>query len=487
MFGMNLIFRDSNKVIFQKFNLSSFRIKLLTLFLFGFFLRFIPDLLVFQQSSYPVGFDIIGHYAPTLMGFDPWRLEPLAAPLIYFILKPFVVVFDVFLVLRITACVLYGLLAVSAFYFSSNGLNWGERKSFIGSFFLTLQISTLRISLDLFRIELGIIFFLLLLPWLKNIASRRSQIVVSLLSLAIVMTHEMISAVAVFVIIGLILLLLRNRRKNDALRLFLFTLPSLIIFLVMASIGIGIYDVPWGRNALTNYFEYYGGSYFVLLGDVSYNVGLYLPFLPLTLIGFWRNRLLFLASLFLLGTSFSCIFFPWLSLSLWWEWLLLLAIPLIFYAVNGLEKLGLFKKNIRAYAGLIAVIILFSVYAAIYIPHNMNKSSIDFDDIPNTMGAFDYINNNSDNSSCLILEERFRGWGLMYFGDNRQIISYPPGLPYHENYALMRYLNDALETAMELNCNEIYLVWYADMMINYSQFQEIYKSENIGVYKYFVE
>ena len=72
----------------------------------------------------------------------------------------------------------------------------------------------------------------------------------------------------------------------------------------------------------------------------------------------------------------------------------------------------------------------------------------------------------------------------MYFGDDMQIVTYPPGLPYNEPYYLMRYLTDAVEAALGLNCNGIYLVWYNDMMFNETKFQQIYTSGNIGVYNY---
>lgn len=463
---------------------SGYRFRLLTLFWLGFLVRFVPELIALLITPYPIGFDTIGHYAPTLLGFDRWRLEPLAAPLIYLLLVPFVRLFDVFVVLRIAACVLYGLLAVSSFYFANSGLKWGLGKSFIASTFLILQPASLRISLDLFRIELALVFLLLLLPWLKKVSSKHAQVIVGTLSLLIVMTHEMVSASLFFIIVGLGAFWFWEKRKNEAIKLMLASLPAFTIFTVMTCMALGLSDVPWARYGLTNYLDLYGGSYLSLLGDVWYNLFMYLLcLLPLMLLGLWRDRLQGLWSLFLLCASFGCLVFPWLALSVQLAWMLMLALPLSFYAVNGLDRLGLFKRTIRARAGLLVVLVFFGVLASVYIPTNMVRSSIDLRDIPDTLNGMKYLDGKMDNSSCVLLEERFKGWGLLYLSEDKTIITYPPGLPYNVPRQLMRYLDNALNEALQKGFTRIYLVWYVHMNGN-TEFKEVYRSGKIAIYIY---
>lgn len=55
------------------------------------------------------------------------------------------------------------------------------------------------------------------------------------------------------------------------------------------------------------------------------------------------------------------------------------------------------------------VLILFGVLASVYIPTNMVRSSIDLRDIPDTLNVMKYLDGRMNNSSCVLLEERFRG------------------------------------------------------------------------------
>src|SRR4030042_2629595 len=140
----------------------------LTAFLVPLLVRLLPEVLMGQ---YLLGFDTIAYYVPVVErwvsgGYGFLQVMALA-PLFYSIVAGFVSVgVNVVWVLKIMAPVLHGFLGLAIYAYARSGFRWSFGKSLLVSSLATLYFVALRISWDMLRVELALIFlfaFLMLL------------------------------------------------------------------------------------------------------------------------------------------------------------------------------------------------------------------------------------------------------------------------------------------------------------------------------------
>jgi hypothetical protein len=339
-------------------------------FLFGFLVRLVPELLA---GALPIGFDTV-HYAVAMKSgvvwahwssffTSSWLLYALTVP-VYGLLQV-----DPFLLLKVVAPALFGLNVAGIYFFARRMLSWDLRMGVFAGVFFALQLASLRISWDLLRNMLGMGLLLFALAYVGEVDSRRGFAVFSVLSLLSVFAHEYAAVTLLVVVLGLVVWrLLKRQLFSVSKRLLLGVLPALAVFVI----GMGLRFFPVGYVAETNVIEVgetvsvkAGGLFFLEnylaenssaisysgYWDLALSVSmlfafLFLPYLFLVVKGFFRNSVLdFWTGLLLVG-AFGCLLVPFAALQLWYRWMFMLVYPFTFYAVSGFRRLtGRFRGD----------------------------------------------------------------------------------------------------------------------------------------------
>jgi len=495
----------------------------LLLFILGASLRSIPELIV---EKYPVGYDTTAHYASTIPSFgnigvvDALRTAPLFYVVMYFLVQALGV--DVFRLLKLIGPLLYGSLAASFHFFLANSLGWRDKRSLIAALVFSLQLVTLRISWDMFRLELGLIFAFMMLGLASREAPRR-KCLVTITSMLTVLAHQIATLIMFFSTVWL--LLSKGKLSRKTLLKAVPLIPSAILFLIILYITFFIPPLQDPRiigvgpkTPFLSYFKvdprFLEGSYIL----IARNIGMLLIFcygliLPFAVKGFEKHKVLNPILTILCVGSFSPLVIPFISLPVaYWRWIILLIIPFSAYAANGMIK---FKRLWRRRAmGATLVFLFFSSLAlgyasgtlplrsiyfqlkgekpqpsnpdhvsfdpiasvATYIPSSMVASPISVGDvtkgIDDTVASLEWLGRNAPENSCLLVEERFNGLARLYTPRSLTLAVYMAFYP----------AGMALQEAKAYNFKHIYLIWYSD--VDVEGFKEIYSHGAIAIYEY---
>jgi hypothetical protein len=206
--------------------------------------------------------------------------------------------------------------------------------------------------------------------------------------------------------------------------------------------------------------------------------------LPFVFLGFKKSSILTPMVVWLLIASFSVVFLPWFSIPGYQRWLMLLVFPFSIYAVKGLLHLSFkkFKKPILGVYFSVIIIIglgysagLFSFVGQFpnsYVPIHLVQSSIPWGEIDDVKDVINWIDDNVEVNSTLLVEERFLGWSRLYLQRDATDITM---LPYGAQRSPFSVLAQA-------NASNVYLIWYSDEVVD--DFQVLYSKNNIGLFEY---
>jgi len=445
-------------------------------------LRAAPELLV---PWYPVGYETITWYAPVMMTFynqglvdvfmNMFRLGPLFYVLVWF---PIVATgTHPFIVLKITAPLLYGCLAVSYLLFLRRGLRLEAKMAFVGGLLLVFEVAALRESWDRLRNLLALTFLFADITALKS-SHKYRWLLVGVLAVLTALSRDYIALVLVATVLGFALL----ERKH-----FMASLVSLApAFAVLAMM---MYPMRlWWNYVGGGTPTFHSETYFGVLLDVFLIFSVcFLPILPLVIKGFRRNKLLDPMLALLMVGSFSALVIPWFAVPGYQRWLILLVFPFTAYAVYGLERLQLFTE--RRVKMLLVVVLSFMILGAGYstgafsyvvlpsswVPTSLVQSSIAWDQIDDVKGVMLWLNENAVVNSSVLAEERFYGWTTIFLQrakDDVEVIPYSGGSS----------PNEALETALSEDFSEIYLIWYTNA--SFDNFKVVYSQSSISVFRH---
>ena len=442
---------------------SDSRLWMFSIFCFGFLIRGLPELL---SGPYPVGYDLLTGYAPSLLALPEvypltmgWLWSSLSIFILWFFWK--ISQIDLFLFLKIAGPIFYGLFVCGFYYFLLKGLKWDRKKSFLTSIVFLLQPAVLRLGWDQLRLMLGMVFLFVLLAKTEcNLVAgaEKKPLLVAGLSVLLVLSQQL-TAVLFFVVTLFQIAKLRFAQQRVSARVLFVLFPSAAVFIVqlylsyLTNLGYSPHYVPiylptgTGLFAFTNYFigdpRFIGGNYFTILAYVA-NLSLYVivPLIPLAVKGYYRDRVLTPILCWLLVTSYSVVVFPWFAISYYWFWLLLLPIPLTVYAAHALKKDGflpnerLTKQALAGFAllGIVGVAYASSIitvgypFAYTYMPKGLVESCVRFEDIANVKEAFVWVNSNVPVGSIVVVPERLQGFASMYLRSDIKINIAPPPL-----------------------------------------------------------
>jgi len=223
----------------------------------------------------------------------------------------------------------------------------------------------------------------------------------------------------------------------------------------------------------------------------------YLPIVPLAIKGAFRSRLMDLMVIWLLvGGVINPLAFPIASIPYFQRWQTLLVFPFCAYVAKSLSwmikvthtsLLGIHRNKVLLLAIPYMIFgILYSsglvFYESEWFPPNLVQSSIGIDQIDDCIKCVKWLNENAANRSCLIIEERFRGWVLLYM-DRKDIKIALYVAPSSEVPTSMSGFERAYYTAVRAGFEIVYLIWYSEET-HINRFSEVFKCGNIAVYSY---
>lgn len=463
-------------------------------FLAGFCIRLVPEILAFPH---PIGFDAV-YYATVMKNSVVWAHWSQFFSTTWLFNAIMVSLHDVsgvdpFLLLKLTAPLLYGLNVAGVFWFARKMLNWNVKLSLLAGGLFSVQLASLRISWDLFRNTLGLGLLLFTLPLVGRASSKRDLALLVLLSLLTVFAHEY-AAVTLLAIVGSVLFwhLLRKRLVNVDVLTLVAVLPALCVFLT--DVFLNLYPIRYSTTTnvisiggtssgrfffLANYLSvkdavFHYPTYLSLVLDVLLLFAfLYLSYLCLVWKGFFKNTVLNSWTAFLLVGSFGCLLVPFFALDNWDRWMFMLAYPFTFYAVNGISLLKnysvshkrSFGASTRKIKGMLIITVLlgctylatpvlmntinagtFSVY-----PTSMHFSfapTVPYEDVDDVTKAMNWLNANMGNSSCVVLHDAFFQWGRLCLDQTHEIVHFSDDVDL------------AVNASVQQGFRQIFLVWW---------------------------
>jgi len=467
--------------------------------------RAVPEILMGQ---YLVGFDTIGYYVPNTLtwlksGVDFWSLMS-SAPLIYALLMGVTATgAHIVVTLKILGPLILGLLGIATYFYSNKALSWSPIKSLVAAILSTLYFVALRISWDMFRSELALIFmFIALFILQKKEISFKNGVLLSLAMILVVLTHQLVAIVMFTITLTTIAILLFRKSKSQFRKISVCTFPSALIFSSIIYLTYFVFSIP-----LAGYSADFAGGFESLasaphLAFVADTIGFlflcYLPLVPLLVFGARKFR-----GNTQLNAWIAWLFIPILLTALTpynlfiggvlpFRWILLLTYPLSFYAVEGLFAIKwnwykiAYKIALGSIIAFLSVSFLvlpnneaisyFTTYIS-YVPKSMLQNTIQLSDCQDTQNALLWAKNNMLADGYLLTHVAFYGWATLTIPINR-LVFYEYG--------------DPLTTATQIanSSNSVYLIWWINGTGWYGQptvpaiFSTVYRSGDIAIFKY---
>ena len=497
------------------------------LFLLAYVLRLIPE---FMVGKYPIGNDTITFYAPYVakFRFDLLNMFYWGHLTSWLFLKfNYVIAGDnPYLALKIVGPELYGFLIVS-FYNFLISFKWSNKRCFLISLILMVQIPALRLSWDLFHNVLGLSFMFFALSELNKIfrskgSENSTYAKFGAFSILTSLTHQLTTFI--LFVISLFLILERLLRKRPAVsirKLVMSLAPAFVIISLTIILPKYIYNNanPFQISYKELMMEQAGTQFFVdyidfmsfpeLLSRILLTfIVAYAPLLPLIIVGYKHEGLAPISRYYLLITLI-CTFSPLItgiSLFHWDRWMWLLVFPFCVYAYKGISviasEVSKLKLRDSARKALKAVFVSMVIFAFLslsfmyisrplsdpfvlygyfpskwYLPETMQKTAFPFEDIPDLVNCARWIDNNVKENSVVLFETPFSGFVLLNLTPRSDVtlISY-----YSTEFS------GALDESLASEHDFVYLIWWTNIPIpenSYdSSFVRIYTSGNISVY-----
>jgi hypothetical protein len=498
----------------------------ITLFLCAYILRLIPE---FMVGKYPIGNDTITFYAPYLakFRFDLLNMFYWGHLISWLFLKFNYIIAEnnPYLALKIVGPELYGFLIVS-FYNFLLSLKWSNKRSFLVSLILLVQVPALRLSWDLFHNVLGLSFMFFALSELSKISrskeiGKKTYVWFAFFSILTALTHQLTTFILFSVAFFLVLEKLLQDSPISVKRLVLSLAPAFFIITLTIVLPKYVYNNanPFqlsykelmmeqaGTQFFVNYLNFM--SYSELLGRISLTfVVTYTPLIPLMVIGYKHEKLSPVFQSYVI-IILLCTFGPLatgISLFHWDRWMWLLIFPFSVYGYKGItmitnkiSKLKLrdsVRKLIKAtFISLVMFCFLLISFMYVtrplsdpfifydnfpskwYLPETMQKTAIPFELIPDLENCARWLDSNIKASSVILFETPLSGFVLLNLTPRSGItlISY-----YYTEFS------GALEESLANKHDYIYFIWWTDLPIPENShdlsFLKIYTSGSLSVY-----
>jgi hypothetical protein len=334
-----------------------------------------------------------------------------------------------------------------------------------------------------------------------------------LLSVFVVLSHEIAGVMLFVVVFGFVVARFVKRSSVDVRRLLVAVGPALVLFVVSfvfwalpvperLELNVVVLDESSGSFGgvlffVRNYLAA-GGSmsqqavYFGLVSQVfSLFCVLFILVLPFVVVGFFRDVVLDSLTVLLLVGSFGVVVFPFFAPFIWSRWMLLLVFPFSFYAVSGIQRVlrcgrGSFGSvhrlsfvgRLRRVVVVLAVVVpVFCglVFAAVALPAEVSVVPVvDFGDV---VRVLEWVDVRMDGGSVLLVHFAFSWWSRLCLNASDWRIYF------------MNDVVGALRLAVHMGFSRVFLVWWNESPSWYSLdvpdgFVSVFESGRLSVFEY---
>jgi hypothetical protein len=416
------------------------------------------------------------------------------APLFYGLLVQLTLTgFPLTISLKALPPLLHGLLGVAVYFYAKQAFHWSVLKSMFTSVLATLYFVSLRISWDMLRCELGLIFLFVFLIFLKSDWQEKSWKAYALLlpaMLLVVFSHQLVTVIMFFIVSAVVLRKLSRRDYSAVRDLVLACLPSVILFSFVVYAGFSV-SPSFSAEGRSDWLSLFGFSSFpdMAIGTFGFILYCYLPLLPFVFAGIkhlksleFRVWICWCLVGILLGVLASYVPVP-----LSYRWVLLMVFPLVFFAVEGFQHFNFRRLRIVLAGAIVLLSFTFAFLPASlafpyfrlypnYVPSSMLQNSVPLEDCGDVAQALKWVNESLRPGDVLLVHDAFHGWALLYI-DSEKIVCYG-----YENP----------ETAAEriTAYDRLLLIWWVlgeglhGLTTLPPSFVEIYNSGRIAVYEW---
>jgi hypothetical protein len=459
------------------------------------------------MGPYLVGFDTLGYYVPNtilwLQNGVPFWSYLAEAPFLYILLMSVTSIgVPIVITLKVLSPLLLGLLGLTVYFYANRTLFWGPKKSFLAVLFATLYFVPLRISWDMLRSELALIFmFVALMLINRDEKLFKNGFLLFLAMVAVVFTHQLVTVIMFAIVAASIFRSYLNKKTFNLRKLIVCSIPSAALFMLIVY---GKYVASSEFSVMRGFLGQESEGFLALFGFASYSdmvldtlgflIFCYLPLLPLVILGARRFKAnlqikvwvfwIFLSLLLVIISPNA--FFPVYP----YRWTLLLTYPLAFYATAGFAELQLNKYKACVSVLLVTLSLSFILmpnslafpYYALYsnyVPSSMLQNTVPLRDAQDTVNAINWAQTNMHDTDHLLVHDVFRGWALLTI-DSGMLIPYG-------------YVNP--DTVAEKLCengssSNLYLIWWINGSGWHGQsnvsasFEHVYQSGKIAIFVY---
>jgi hypothetical protein len=473
-------------------------------FLVPLAVRAVPEVLM---GSSVVGFDTLAYYVPNTLvwlrsgvGF----LSFLAvAPFIYALLMGLTASgVPVVLSLKVMSPLLLGFLGLAVYFYAGKTLSWSPKKSLLVVAFSTLYFVALRVSWDMLRSELALIFlFVALILLAREGSPLKNAVLLSLAMLSVVFAEQLVAVIMFAIVSVTVTHLWLGKNRRAAATIVASAVPAALLFSAIVYAG---YATSSSFSLFAGFPAQSSGGSLALLGFASYSglvvgtlgflVFCFLPLIPLLLLSakrFGRNLQLSAWVSWVLVAVVLVLVSPGASFSvLPYRWILLLTYPLAFFAADAFA--GLKVKWYKVGMGLVLAALslgfiflpnslpfpYFTLFPY-YVPTSMLQNTVSLSDCQATVNALNWAKSNMNNDSRLLVHDVFYGWASLTLSRDQLL---PYGYANPASYAQSLVDNGSTD--------QLYLIWWVngtgwDGQPNVSSvFTEVYHSSNIAIYEY---
>jgi hypothetical protein len=459
--------------------------------------RVLPEIIMGQ---YIVGFDTVSYYVPVTFrlvngNVSFWQIIGYA-PLFYLFLVGLVSAGVPLIVsLKILPSLLLGFLALAIYSYAKKAFAWSSKKSLFVSLLATLYFAALRISWDMLRSELGLIFLFVFLAFLSGDWKEKPWKGYALLlptMVFVVLSHQLVSVIMFAIVTAVALQHLARRKYGPVRNLVLSALPSMVLFCLIVYAGLFISSVSPVVES-EGWLSLFGFSSFgdVLVGTLGFLFYCYLPLSVFVLFGVrgFRNlELRIWLCWCLIGVLVGALGWGGL-IPLSYRWTLLMVFPLAFFAVEGFRRfhfrrLKIILSGVLVFLScsfvLLPASMAFSYFGLFpnYVPSSMLQNSVALGDCGDVVEALAWVNGSLGSDGVLLAHDAFCGWAFLYL-NREQVVCY--------GYA------DPADVAWKMfgeGYDRLFLVWWVSgegchgISSLPSCFVEAFRSGRIAVYEF---
>lgn len=402
-------------------------------------LRSITEILALP---YPIGYDVINYYLPSLVNFDNhWTSVSNQFPLYLLLLHAIASVLQIYprIVVSLLIVLIFGLFSLVIFSISRNLLHLNNLQSMFISIFVIFQVSVLRTTWDLHKDMFALTITLFCLLYVSRITdlSKKMMAVIAALSIISVLADRMIG---LLLSLSLIASSLVKRQKALALIAILVT----IVFSI--SLATNFEDVKFNVELAANSDNidlFYSPVNLIVLFLVMNAI-----LLPAGLLGLVKSKITIFKIPFFISLigSFTWLLFPNTSAFLPDRWITIFSIFLSLFSAYGFvllienKRIAISRKKLNNYLVILIPFVflgsafamspngsylnvygVFHAYISHYGPLTMQYNSISLPESESLVSLIEWMNDNVSAQIILMGSKHVRGWMELEL-DNRTFL-----------------------------------------------------------------